>query len=384
SFGGNREGGSGEHKPFNRDSDSRPFNKDRGDFKPRREGGDRDFKPFNKDRGDFKPRREGGDRDFKPRREGGDRDFKPREHRDGDRSVSTFRKDSARSGGYTTHDRNSDIKRPRVGRSDSSTDYQKKNFEEENTLDPNEPFAEQPLLNREIRLNRFVAMSGVCSRREADELIQSGDIAINGTVITEFGTKVKPGDIVTYKGEELRGEKHVYIVMNKPKGVVTTVEDPNAEKTIIDLLENQVKERVFPVGRLDKNSLGVILLTNDGDLTRELTHPSFEKKKIYHVFLDKNVKDEDMESLANGFELEDGFAFSDEVSYVNDSKKEVGIEIHSGRNRIVRRMFEHLGYQVNKLDRVYFAGLTKKGLKRGFWRYLTPREVSMLKGGSYK
>ncbi|MFI3314549.1 MAG: pseudouridine synthase [Rikenellaceae bacterium] len=246
-----------------------------------------------------------------------------------------------------------------------------------------EPFFLQPNIEGSVRLNRFVAMSGVCSRRDADELIASGAITVNGSVVTELGTKVTADDVVCNNGLELRGEKLVYIVMNKPKGIVTTVEDPNAEKTVIDLLQGKVKERVFPVGRLDKNSLGLILLTNDGELTKELTHPSFEKKKIYHVFLDKPVVTEDIEKLAEGIELEDGLIYADELSYVEDNPREVGIEIHSGRNRIVRRMFEHIGYRVIKLDRVYFAGITKKGLKRGFWRYLTAQEVIRLKNKAF-
>ena len=227
-------------------------------------------------------------------------------------------------------------------------------------------------------------MSGLCSRREADEIIAKGEISVNDVVITELGAKVNPGDVVVREGKVLKGEKLVYIVMNKPRGVVTTLDDPHAEQTVIDLLNNHVKERVYPVGRLDKSSLGVLMLTNDGDLTKELTHPSYDKKKIYHVFVDRDVEPGDMEMLANGIELEDGFIFADEVSYVEENKREVGIEIHSGRNRIIRRMFEHLGYRVSKLDRVYFAGLTKKGLKRGLWRYLTPSEVSALKGGTVK
>jgi len=182
----------------------------------------------------------------------------------------------------------------------------------------------------------------------------------------------------------IHGEKHVYILMNKPKGYVTSLEDPHADKTVMDLVRNACTERVYPVGRLDKNSVGVLLITNDGDLTRQLTHPSYKKSKIYQVSLDKPLSEEDMQRIADGIELEDGMIYADEVSYVSDSRKEIGIEIHSGRNRIVRRIFEALGYSVQKLDRVYFAGLTKKGLKRGAWRFLTPREVSMLKSGEYE
>lgn len=249
---------------------------------------------------------------------------------------------------------------------------------------PEVAFTAEPLINREIRLNRYIAMSGVCSRREADSYIQSGAVSVNGTVVTELGTKIKPGDEVCFNDQVIRGEKKVYIVMNKPKGFVTTVDDPNANgHTVMDILGDKVKERIYPVGRLDKQTMGVLLFTNDGDLTRELTHPSYEKKKIYHVFLDKDITEEDMEKLAAGVELEDGVAFADEISYTGKTKREIGIEIHNGRNRIVRRMLESIGYKVTKLDRVYFAGLTKKGLKRGFWRYLTEREVTALKSGLY-
>ncbi len=237
----------------------------------------------------------------------------------------------------------------------------------------------------DLRLNRFVAQSGVCSRRDADTLIEQGLVTVNGNVVTEFGIRVNPQtDIVEYNGKKLSGEKKVYIIMNKPKGFVTSVEDPHNDKVVIDLLGTKVPQRVYPVGRLDKETTGVLLLTNDGELTRELTHPSFEHKKIYHVFLDKPCNTWDLEALANGIELEDGEIHADEISYVEGNKKEVGIELHSGRNRIVRRMFEHLGYKVMKLDRVYFAGFTKLGLRRSHWRHLTPREVSALKNKKFK
>lgn len=241
-----------------------------------------------------------------------------------------------------------------------------------------------PAMPDEMRLNRFIAMSGVCSRREADQLIEAGEVTVNGVRVEQLGTKVHPAtDEVRLNGELLKGEKKVYIVLNKPKGYVTTMEDPHADRTVMDLLKGECKERVYPVGRLDKNTTGVLLLTNDGNLTKELTHPSFAKKKIYHVFLDKVCTEQDLERLTEGIELEDGPIHADEVSFVEGNRKEVGVELHSGRNRIVRRMFEALGYEVVKLDRVYFAGLTKMGLRRGFWRYLTPREVGILKSGAY-
>ena len=236
----------------------------------------------------------------------------------------------------------------------------------------------------EIRLNRFISQSGVCSRREADDFILAGVVTVNGQVVTELGTKILPTDEVRFHDEKLQGEKNVYLVLNKPKGYVTSLEDPHAEKTVMDLVKNACTERVYPVGRLDKNSLGLLLITNDGDITRQLTHPSYRKKKIYQVTLDKALTRADMDTLTEGITLEDGDIFADEVAYASDDKRTVGVEIHSGRNRIVRRMFEHLGYTVQKLDRVYYAGLTKKNLKRGEWRFLTRDEVMRLKTGQYE
>lgn len=238
--------------------------------------------------------------------------------------------------------------------------------------------------NGEIRLNRFISQSGVCSRREADDFILAGVVTVNGKVVTELGTKILPTDEVRFNDEKLQGEKHVYIVLNKPKGYVTSLDDPYADKTVMDLVKDACTERVYPVGRLDKNSLGLLLITNDGDVTRQLTHPSNRKKKIYQVTLDKPLTRADMDTLTEGITLEDGDIFADEVAYASEDKKTVGVEIHSGRNRIVRRMFEHLGYTVQKLDRVYYAGLTKKNLKRGAWRFLTKDEVMRLKTGQYE
>jgi 23S rRNA pseudouridine2605 synthase len=235
-----------------------------------------------------------------------------------------------------------------------------------------------------IRLNKYIANSGVCSRREADEHIKNGLVTINGKVVTDMGTKVSYDDIVKFNNKQLNPEKKIYILLNKPKDYVTTLEDKHAAKTVMDLIEGACTERVYPVGRLDKNTTGVLLLTNDGDLTKKLTHPSYKKKKIYHVFLDKNLKKNDFDLLAEGFELEDGFICADTIQYIDlADKTQVGVEIHSGKNRIVRRMFEHLGYDVVKLDRVYFAGLTKKNLSRGKWRFLTEKEVGVLKMGAY-
>ena len=239
--------------------------------------------------------------------------------------------------------------------------------------------------NEEIRLNKFMANAGLCSRREADELITQGKVKVNGLVITELGTKIKRDDIVEYNGKVITLENKCYILLNKPKDCVTTSEDPDGRLTVMDLVKNACKERIYPVGRLDRNTTGVLLLTNDGDLASKLTHPKFVKKKIYQVWTDKDIAEEDMQRLADGIELEDGPIHADAISYVNDrDKNQAGIEIHSGRNRIVRRMFESLGYRVTKLDRVYFAGLTKKNLARGKWRFLTQEEVNFLKQGSFE
>ena len=236
----------------------------------------------------------------------------------------------------------------------------------------------------EMRLNRFLAQSGLCSRREADDFITAGLVSVNGQIVTELGTKVLPTDEVKFNDSRVQGEKKVYLVLNKPKGYVTSLDDPHAGKTVMELVKGACTERIYPVGRLDKNSLGLLLFTNDGDLTKQLTHPSYRKKKIYQVTLDKPLTRADMDRIAEGITLEDGEIFADEISYVKENKQEVGIEIHSGRNRIVRRIFEFLGYTVTKLDRVYYAGLTKKNLKRGAWRFLSREEVERLKSGQYE
>lgn len=239
-------------------------------------------------------------------------------------------------------------------------------------------------VKEEVRLNKFIANSGVCSRREADNLILAGVVTVNGKIVTELGTKVNIyNDEVKFNGERLKGEEKVYIVMNKPKGFVTTASDPHADKTVMDLMKG-CNARVFPVGRLDKNTTGVLMFTNDGEIAEKLTHPSYDKKKIYQVTLDKDLKQEDYDRITSGIELSDGLISADELEYIDDTDhRKLGIEIHSGKNRIVRRIFESLGYNVKALDRVYFAGLTKKGLKRGAWRYLTTGEVNVLKMGAY-
>ena len=235
-----------------------------------------------------------------------------------------------------------------------------------------------------IRLNRYISNSGLCSRREADEIISKGLISVNGTIITKLGTKVSKRDDIRFKGKKLSAEKKVYILLNKPKGYVTTVKDPHAEHTVIELLGNNCPERVYPVGRLDKETTGVLLLTNDGELTGKLTHPKYERKKIYNVTLDKAVIKDDMFKLTEGIELDGELIASDSIAYSDlPDKSKIGIELHSGQNRVVRRLFESLGYKVKKLDRVYFAGLTKKNVPRGKWRYLSEKEISMLKRGLF-
>ena len=252
----------------------------------------------------------------------------------------------------------------------------------------NDAFSDNDMVNvpikDEVRLNKYIANSGVCSRREADNFILAGVVTVNGEVVTELGTKVNIyTDDVRFNGERLKGEAKIYIVMNKPKGYVTTASDPPADKTVMDLLKG-CPSRVVPVGRLDKNTTGVLMFTNDGEIAEKLTHPSYDKKKIYQVSLDSKLRHEDFEKILSGIELNDGVIAADELEYIEeDDHRKIGIEIHSGKNRIVRRIFESLGYEVKALDRVYFAGLTKKGVKRGDWRYLTEGEINLLKMGAY-
>ena len=247
-------------------------------------------------------------------------------------------------------------------------------YKEEN-FDPNEP----------LRLNKFLANAGICSRREADEFIQAGVVTVNGEVVTELGTKILRTDEVKFHDAPVSLEKKVYVLLNKPKDYVTTSDDPQQRKTVMDLVKDVCPERIYPVGRLDRNTTGVLLLTNDGDLASKLTHPKFLKKKVYHVHLDRNVTAHDLQQIRDGITLEDGEIKADAVEYADDNDKaQVGIEIHSGKNRIVRRIFESLGYRVTKLDRVQFAGLTKKNLRRGDWRFLTEKEVDMLRMGAFE
>ena len=364
----NRDNGDRPYRPRfnseNGDRPQRPYNSDRPyrpRFNPGADNGDRPQRPrYNNDNGDrpYRPRynSEGGDRPQRPYNsdrpqrprygnEGGDRPYRPR-----------FNSGGGRPGGYGNRDSYS---RP-VRRSadyDPNAKYSKKKQIEykEQFVDPNEP----------IRLNKFLANAGVCSRREADEFITAGVVSVNGEVVTELGTKIKRGDEVKFHDQTVSIERKIYVLLNKPKDTVTTSDDPQARRTVMDLVKGACDERIYPVGRLDRNTTGVLLLTNDGDLASKLTHPKYLKKKIYHVHLDKNLTKADMGQIAAGIQLDDGEIHADAISYTDDFKKDdVGIEIHSGKNRIVRRIFESLGYKVMKLDRVYFAGLTKKGLRR--------------------
>ncbi len=276
-------------------------------------------------------------------------------------------------GGYN----NRGYGRPHTADYDPNAKYSLKKrieYKEEN-IDPTEP----------LRLNKFLANAGVCSRREADEFIQAGVVTVNGEVVTELGTKILRTDEVKFHDTPVTLEKKVYVLLNKPKDYVTTSDDPQQRKTVMDLVKGVCPERIYPVGRLDRNTTGVLLLTNDGDLASKLTHPKFLKKKVYHVHLDKNLTAHDMEQIREGIQLEDGEIKADAIEYADENDKaQVGIEIHSGKNRIVRRIFENLGYRVTKLDRVQFAGLTKKNLRRGDWRFLTEKEVDMLRMGAFE
>lgn len=375
-FNSGEEGGERPQRSYG--GSERPF---RPRFNPNAEGGERPQRPRfnpNSERGGYSPRprynAEGGDRPFRPRFNSGDnqgeRPQRPRFNPNGGRS-GYGQGNSYGQGGYGRP------QRPRTADYNPNAKYSKKKQIEykEQFVDPNEP----------IRLNKFLANAGVCSRREADEFITAGVVSVNGQVVTELGTKIKRGDEVKFHDQVVSIERKIYVLLNKPKDTVTTSDDPQARRTVMDLVKGACEERIYPVGRLDRNTTGVLLLTNDGDLASKLTHPKYLKKKIYHVHLDKNLTKADMEQIAAGIQLDDGEIHADAISYTDENKKnDVGIEIHSGKNRIVRRIFESLGYKVVKLDRVYFAGLTKKGLRRGDWRYLTEQEVNYLRMGSFE
>lgn len=338
-----------------------------------REGGYQSRDGYQQREGGYQPRprynREGGyqSRDGYQQREGGYQS-RPRYNREGGYQ--------SREGGYQQREGGYN-RRPRTAGYNPHAKYSmKKQIEyKEKHYDPDEP----------IRLNKYLANAGVCSRREADDFIQAGVVKVNGEIVTELGTKVKRTDVVLFHDQQVNIEKKVYVLLNKPKDYVTTSDDPQNRKTVMDLVKGACRERIYPVGRLDRNTTGVLLLTNDGELATKLTHPQYLKKKIYHVHLDKNVTAADIKQIADGIMLEDGEIHADAIEYASETdRKQVGIEIHSGRNRIVRRIFEHLGYKVIRLDRVYFAGLTKKNVRRGDWRFLTEQEVSMLWMGAFE
>lgn len=393
-YNNNREGGEGYRSSYNP-----RFNNNNGEERPQRGGyGNRPQRPYGnrpynneggEQRSSYNPRfnNNNGNRSQRPygnrpynNNEGGEqRPYRPRFNNGGQqggeqRSYRPRFNNGGQQGGYG---------RPQGGYRPRTADYNpnakysmKKQIEYKDVLtDPDEP----------IRLNKFLANAGICSRREADEFITAGVVSVNGQVVTELGTKVKRSDEVKFHDQPVSIERKVYVLLNKPKDCVTTSDDPQERKTVMDFVKGACKERIYPVGRLDRNTTGVLLLTNDGDLASKLTHPKFLKKKIYHVYCDKNVTKADLDQIVQGITLDDGEIHADAVSYASDTdKSQVGIEIHSGKNRIVRRIFESLGYRVVKLDRVYFAGLTKKGLRRGDWRYLTEQEVAMLRMGSFE
>lgn len=352
-------------------------NSNRGGYQPRQQGGYQSrpqqggYRPRynnNDEQGGYQPRQQGG---YQPRQQGG---YQSRSQQGG---YGNNRGGYGRpQGGGYGNNRGGGFRQHTPGYDPNAKYSMKKRIEyKEENIDPTEP----------LRLNKFLANAGVCSRREADEFIQAGLVTVNGEVVTELGTKILRTDEVKFHDAPVSLEKKVYVLLNKPKDYVTTSDDPQQRKTVMDLVKDVCPERIYPVGRLDRNTTGVLLLTNDGDLASKLTHPKFLKKKVYHVHLDKNLTAHDMDQIREGITLEDGEIKADAVEYADDrDKAQVGIEIHSGKNRIVRRIFENLGYRVTKLDRVQFAGLTKKNLRRGDWRFLTEKEVDMLRMGAFE
>lgn len=361
----------GGYRPrYNSDAD--------GNYQPRQnQYGQRQGSPYRQNYnqgmdGGYQPRQSAG---YRPRYNngGGEGGYQPRQN--------SYQRGGYQRGGYGPQRQPAYQQRggyrQRTPDYDPNAKYSQKNRIEykEANIDPTVP----------VRLNKYLANAGICSRREADEFIQAGVVSVNGQVVTELGTKVLRTDDIRFHDQKVSMEKKVYVLLNKPKDCVTTSDDPQQRKTVMDLVKNACPERIYPVGRLDRNTTGVLLLTNDGDLASKLTHPKFLKKKIYHVFLDKKVTAHDMQQIATGITLEDGEVHADAIEYASATdKSQVGIEIHSGKNRIVRRIFESLGYRVVKLDRVLFAGLTKKNLRRGDWRFLTEKEVDMLRMGAFE
>lgn len=337
-----------------------------GGYQQRQQGGYQQ-----RQQGGYQQRQQGG---YQQRQQGG---YQQRGYQQRGYQQGGYQQEGFQQGGYQQRGGYGQQRRQHTPGYNPNAKYSLKKrieYKEEN-IDPNEP----------IRLNKYLANAGVCSRREADEYIQAGAVLVNGTVVTELGTKVLRSDEVKFRDQPVTMEKKVYVLLNKPKDYVTTSDDPQQRKTVMDLVKNACEERIYPVGRLDRNTTGVLLLTNDGDLASKLTHPKFLKKKVYHVYLDKPVTATDLQKIAEGIELEDGEVHADAIEYASPTdEKQVGIEIHSGKNRIVRRIFESLGYRVVKLDRVQFAGLTKKNLRRGDWRFLTQKEVEMLRMGAFE
>lgn len=370
----NQETGYQQRRSFDRDGDNYRSNSRSGNGRTFETGGYRrenNFKPrFSEPHGQghFSERPSYPENNYGDSRQ---RPYRPRYNEANEEGQQRY------SNGYRQQNGGNYAQRQYRGNYNPHAKYsQKKRFEyKQEHFDPNEP----------VRLNKFLANAGVCSRRDADKYITAGVVTVNGVVVTELGSKVLRTDTVMFHDTPIKMEKKVYVLLNKPKGYVTTSEDPQNRKIVMDLVKDACRERIYPVGRLDRNTTGVLLLTNDGELASKLTHPKYLKKKIYHVYTDKNVSVEDMRQIAEGITLEDGEIKADAIDYASDTdRKQVGIEIHSGKNRIVRRIFEHFGYKVEKLDRVYFAGLTKKNVKRGDWRYLTEKEVNMLRMGAFE
>ena len=354
----------------------RPRNNYQGGYQQRQQGG---YQPRQRQQGGYQQRQQGGYQQrqqggYQQRQQGG---YQQRGYQQRGYQQGGYQQEGFQQGGYQQRGGYGQPRRQHTPGYNPNAKYSLKKrieYKEEN-IDPNEP----------IRLNKYLTNAGVCSRREADEYIQAGAVLVNGTVVTELGTKVLRSDEVKFRDQPVTMEKKVYVLLNKPKDYVTTSDDPQQRKTVMDLVKNACEERIYPVGRLDRNTTGVLLLTNDGDLASKLTHPKFLKKKVYHVYLDKPVTATDLQKIAEGIELEDGEVHADAIEYASPTdEKQVGIEIHSGKNRIVRRIFESLGYRVVKLDRVQFAGLTKKNLRRGDWRFLTQKEVEMLRMGAFE
>jgi 23S rRNA pseudouridine2605 synthase len=420
----------GDDKPRSFKKEGSSFSKDREGFKSndsKSKSFKRDDKSFSKDKGDFRDR--GDKRKFsrdgnsfsKDKRGFDDQNDKPKRYKKEGQTVDNpnYFKNKERSSSEEWND--NDFERSKKSKSErdskparvtkeveknSSEEGENSNFSENRNnkrkefIERSEKRREERSDNREkrkrsdkptkqknddgetlIRLNKFIANSGVCSRREADKLIESGAVTVNGKIVSELGYKVNPTDVVNYGGANIKREKNVYVLLNKPKDYITTLDDPEGRKTVMELVKSAGKERIYPVGRLDRNTTGLLLFTNDGDMTMKLTHPKNNIQKLYGVEIDKSIRPEDFKAILDGFELEDGFIKADKLEFVGGStnRKELGIEIHSGKNRIVRRMFEHLGYKVVKLDRVMFAGLTKKDLPRGKWRFLSEKEIGYLR-----